>query len=133
VASEAHRGSGHAEKGVWRGPVKKIEAILSPFSLDEVMDALATAGIEIIAATNVKSFGLEKEHTEWYRGTKYTIAFLPAVRIEAFVPDEQWSHLVEIIQAAANRGAIRDGSVLVFGCEEFALVPTGHCARPAFD
>ena len=108
--------------------MKKIEVTLPPFHLDEVMDALATAGIEVIAATSVKSFGLEKEHTEWYRGTKYTIAFLPEVKLEAFVPDEQRSRVVEIIQAVANRGAIRDGSVLVFGCEELALVPMGRCA-----
>ncbi len=96
--------------------MRKIEAVLSPFNLDEIMDALAAAGIEVMAARSVKSFGLEKEQTEWYRGTKYTIAFLPEVRIEALVPDEQWSHVVEIIQAAANRGTIGDGSVLKFGC-----------------
>jgi nitrogen regulatory protein P-II 1 len=106
--------------------MKKIEAVVAPFCLDEVMDAQAAAGIEVIAGGSVKSFGLEKEHTEWYRGTKYTIAFLPEVKIEAFVPDGQWSHVVEIIQAAANRGANGDGSVLVFGCEEFSLVPMGY-------
>jgi nitrogen regulatory protein P-II 1 len=106
--------------------MKMIEAVVPPFCLDDVLDALAAAGIEAVAARSVKSFGLEKEHTEWYRGTKHIIAFLPEVKVEALVPDEQCILAVETIKATLNRRAHGNGRIFIFGCAESTSVPMGH-------
>jgi len=103
--------------------VKKIEIIVQPLCLDEVMDALSAAGIEAPVARNVKRFGLEEGHTGWYRGCEYAIAFTPEVEIEFLVPDEQCLLAVETIKATVNRGARGNGSILIFDCTESAEVP----------
>jgi nitrogen regulatory protein P-II 1 len=109
--------------------MKKIECVVPHLCVDEVMDALAAAGIEAVVARNVKSFGSRKGHTEWYRGTEYSIAFVPEVKVEVLVPDEQCILASETIKATVNRGAQGNGSILIFDCEEFAFVPTADRAE----
>ncbi len=101
--------------------MKKIEAVVPPFCVDEVMDALAAAGIEAVAARSVKSFGSKEGHTEWYRGTEYTIAFMPGVMVEVLVSDEQWILAVETIKATVNRAPHGNGSLVI--CTECTSVP----------
>ena len=106
--------------------MKKIEAVVQTFCLDEVMDALTAAGIEAAVAKNVKSFGPRTSHTEWYRGTEYSIDFAPEVKIEFLVPDEQCYLAVETIKAAVNQRKRGNGSIVIFDCVEFASVPVSE-------
>jgi nitrogen regulatory protein P-II 1 len=94
--------------------VKKIEAIIKPFKLDDVRDALFDQGIRGLTVTEVKGFGRQKGHTELYRGAEYVVDFLPKVKVEVVVPDDQADDVVAAIAGAARTGRIGDGKIFVF-------------------
>ena len=104
--------------------MKKIEAIVKPFKLDDVKEALTGAGIVGMTVSEVRGFGRQKGHTELYRGGEYTVAFLPKMKIEVVVPDERADAVVAIIAGAANTGSIGDGKVFVS-----PLIDAVRCAR----
>lgn len=97
--------------------MKKIEAIIKPFKLEEVKDALAEVGVEGMTVTEVKGFGRQKGHTEIYRGSEYTVDFLPKVKLEIVVADDQCDKAVTTIVTAAKTGKIGDGKVFVLPVE----------------
>lgn len=111
--------------------MKKIEAIIKPFKLDEVKNALAEVGIQGLTISEVKGFGRQKGHTELYRGAEYTIDFLPKVKIEVVVPDSKCDQVVETIQAAAKTGRIGDGKIFIIPCEEAVRIRTGERGEEA--
>jgi nitrogen regulatory protein P-II 1 len=111
--------------------MKKIEAIIKPFKLDEVKNALAEIGIQGLTISEVKGFGRQKGHTELYRGAEYTIDFLPKVKVELVVADNKCDQVVDIIQAAAKTGRIGDGKIFVFACEEAVRIRTGERGEEA--
>ena len=98
--------------------MKKIEAIIKPFKLEDVKEALAEIGIEGMTVTEVKGFGRQKGHTEIYRGSEYTVDFLPKVKIETVLPDAQVQPAVEAIMRAAKTGKIGDGKVFVWTIDD---------------
>jgi nitrogen regulatory protein P-II 1 len=98
--------------------MKKIEAIVKPFKLDEVKEALQGVGIQGMTVTEVKGFGRQKGHTELYRGAEYVVDFLPKIKIELVVSDELADKAVEVIVEAANTGRIGDGKIFVLDIEE---------------
>lgn len=104
--------------------VKKIDAIIKPFKLEEVKDALAEVGIEGMTITEVKGFGRQKGHTEIYRGSEYTVDFLPKVRVEIVLPDDRVKGAIEAILGAARTGKIGDGKVFVSNVEEAVRIRT---------
>ena len=106
--------------------MKKIEAIIKPFKLDEVKNALAEVGVQGLTVSEVKGFGRQKGHTELYRGAEYTIDFLPKVKIEIVVPADKCDRVVEAIQAAAKTGRIGDGKIFILPCEEAIRIRTGE-------
>ncbi|NIR59421.1 MAG: P-II family nitrogen regulator [Gammaproteobacteria bacterium] len=106
--------------------MKKIEAIIKPFRLDEVKDALGEIGVAGLTAIEVKGFGRQKGHTELYRGAEYVVDFLPKVKIEVVVPDAQIPQAVEAIRGAANTGKIGDGKIFVSAIEEAVRIRTGE-------
>jgi len=105
--------------------VKKIEAIIKPFKLDDVTDALHGVGVSGITVTEVKGFGRQKGHTELYRGAEYVVDFLPKVKIEVIVEDDQADRVVEAIAATANTGRIGDGKIFTFAVETALRIRTG--------
>jgi nitrogen regulatory protein P-II 1 len=111
--------------------VKKIEAVIKPFKLDEVKDALNEAGIMGITVTEVKGFGRQKGHTELYRGAEYVIDFLPKVKIEVVVRDEMVPGVVAAIEKAARTGRIGDGKIFVSHVEEAVRIRTGERGESA--
>lgn len=104
--------------------MKKIDAIIKPFKLDEVKDALGEAGIESMTITEVKGFGRQKGHTEIYRGSEYTVDFLPKVRIEIVLPDNRVADAIQAIVSSARTGKIGDGKVFVSNVEEAVRIRT---------
>ena len=106
--------------------MKKIEAIIKPFKLDEVKDALQEAGLQGITVTEVRGFGRQKGHTELYRGAEYVVDFLPKVKIEIVVPDSQVERMVEAIVTAARTGRIGDGKIFVSPVENAIRIRTGE-------
>ena len=104
--------------------MKKIEAIIKPFKLEEVKDALAEIGVEGMTVTEVKGFGRQKGHTEIYRGSEYTVDFLPKVKIEIVTTDEVTDRAVAAIVAAAKTGKIGDGKVFIIGVEHAVRIRT---------
>jgi nitrogen regulatory protein P-II 1 len=104
--------------------MKKIEAIIKPFKLEEVKDALAETGIEGMTITEVKGFGRQKGHTEIYRGCEYTVDFLPKIKLEVVVPDKRLEIAVGAILSAAKTGKIGDGKIFVFHLEETIRIRT---------
>ncbi|TMA36544.1 MAG: P-II family nitrogen regulator [Deltaproteobacteria bacterium] len=106
--------------------MKKIEAIVKPFKLDEVKEALQGIGIQGMTVTEVKGFGRQKGHTELYRGAEYVVDFLPKIKIELVVPDELADKAVSAITEAANTGRIGDGKIFVFQVEEAIRIRTGE-------
>jgi nitrogen regulatory protein PII len=105
--------------------VKKIEAIIKPFKLDDVKDALHEVGVSGITVAEVKGFGRQKGHTELYRGAEYVIDFLPKVKIEVVVEDGLVDNVVEAIENAARTGRIGDGKIFVFDVEQAIRIRTG--------
>lgn len=106
--------------------MKMVMAIIKPFKLDDVREALAEAGIAGITVTEVKGFGRQKGHTELYRGAEYVVDFLPKVKLEVAVTDEQAEQVVEAIVKAAGTGKIGDGKVFVYDLERVVRIRTGE-------
>lgn len=106
--------------------MKKIEAIIKPFKLDDVREALADINITGMTVTEVKGFGRQKGHTELYRGAEYMVDFLPKVKLEIVVPDEQVELCVEAIMKTAQTGRIGDGKIFVFDVERVIRIRTGE-------
>jgi len=104
--------------------MKKIEAILKPFKLEEVKDALAEVGIEGMTVSEVKGFGRQKGHTEIYRGSEYTVDFLPKIKLEIVLGDEKLDEAIGVIVKAAKTGKIGDGKVFVSSVEEAVRIRT---------
>ncbi|HWD18618.1 MAG TPA: P-II family nitrogen regulator [Verrucomicrobiae bacterium] len=111
--------------------MKKIDAIIKPFKLEEVKDALAEVGIEGMTVSEVKGFGRQKGHTEIYRGSEYTVDFLPKIRIEIILGDEQVDAAIEAIVGAAKTGKIGDGKVFVSNIEEAIRIRTAEKGEAA--
>ncbi len=111
--------------------MKKVEAIIKPFKLDDVKEALTEIGIVGMTVTEVRGFGRQKGHSELYRGSEYTIDFLPKVKVEIVVPDSQISKVVETITSAAKTGSIGDGKVFVLDVEESLRIRTGERGEAA--
>jgi nitrogen regulatory protein P-II 2 len=114
-----HRTSGDA-------PMKIVMAIIKPFKLDEVRDALTGIGVHGMTVTEVKGYGRQKGHTEIYRGTEYAVSFLPKLKIEVAVPSEQVDKVVEAITLTAKTGQIGDGKIFVFGLDQAVRIRTGE-------
>lgn len=112
-------------------PVKLVSAIIKPFKLDEVREALSAMGVQGITVTEVKGFGRQKGHTELYRGAEYVVDFLPKVKIEAAVADELVDRVIEAIEGAARTGKIGDGKIFVFPIEQVVRIRTGETGPEA--
>ena len=106
--------------------MKLITAIIKPFKLDEVREALSNLGVQGITVTEVKGFGRQKGHTELYRGAEYVVDFLPKVKLETAVPDALVERAVEAIEAAARTGKIGDGKIFVTQLEQVVRIRTGE-------
>src|SRR5512147_399080 len=111
--------------------MKKIEAIIKPFKLDEVKNALTKIGVQGMTVTEVKGFGRQKGHTESYRGTEYAIDFLPKSKIEIIIPDELVTPVIETIERAAKTGKIGDGKIFLSQVEEVTRIRTGERGKDA--
>jgi nitrogen regulatory protein PII len=111
--------------------MKKIEAIIKPFKLEEVKEALAEVGVQGMTVTEVKGFGRQKGHTEIYRGSEYTVDFLPKVKIEIVVDDAQADNVAGVIVKSANTGKIGDGKVFVSSVEQAIRIRTGETGSSA--
>ena len=105
--------------------MKKVEAIIKPFKLDEVKDALHGIGIQGLTVTEVKGFGRQKGHTELYRGAEYVVDFLPKIKLEIVVTDELVDKVIQAIVESANTGRIGDGKIFVLPLEEAIRIRTG--------
>ncbi|MHA1559082.1 MAG: P-II family nitrogen regulator [Alphaproteobacteria bacterium] len=111
--------------------MKKIEAIIKPFKLDEVKEALQDAGLQGITVTEAKGFGRQKGHTELYRGAEYVVDFLPKVKIEIVLSDDKVDEAVEAIRKAAQTGRIGDGKIFVSSVEQAIRIRTGETGTEA--
>ena len=111
--------------------MKKIEAIIKPFKLDDVKEALAEVGVQGLTALEVKGFGRQKGHTELYRGAEYVVDFLPKVKIEVVVADDQVLKVVEAIERAAKTGKIGDGKIFIIPVDEVVRIRTGERGHDA--
>jgi nitrogen regulatory protein PII len=111
--------------------MKKIEAIIKPFKLDEVKNALNELGIHGMTVTEVQGFGRQKGHVELYRGAEYNIAFVPKVKVEVVVADEMTAKVVAVIQEQAKTGNIGDGKIFVYTIEEVIRIRTGEQGNQA--
>jgi nitrogen regulatory protein P-II 1 len=119
------------EFGMEVSSMKKIEAIIKPFKLDEVKEALHEVGLQGITVLEAKGFGRQKGHTELYRGAEYVVDFLPKVKIELVVDDDMLERAVEAIQQAAHTGRIGDGKIFIMPVEEAIRVRTGETGNEA--
>ena len=106
--------------------MKIVMAIIKPFKLDEVRDALTAAGVHGLTVTEVKGYGRQKGHTEIYRGTEYAVNFLPKIKIEVVVPDDRADGVVEAIAGTAKTGQIGDGKIFVIEVEHAVRIRTGE-------
>jgi len=111
--------------------MKKIEAIIKPFKLDEVKEALQEVGVQGITVTEAKGFGRQKGHTELYRGAEYVVDFLPKVKIEIVVDESRVEPSVDAIQKAARTGRIGDGKIFILNVEEAIRIRTGESGADA--
>jgi nitrogen regulatory protein P-II 1 len=111
--------------------MKKIEAVIKPFKLDEVKEALQQVGLQGITVTEAKGFGRQKGHTELYRGAEYVVDFLPKVKIEVVIGDELVDKAVEAIQNAARTGRIGDGKIFISTIEQAIRIRTGESGTDA--
>ena len=111
--------------------MKKIEAIIKPFKLDDVKEALNEIGIQGITVIEVKGYGRQKGHTELYRGAEYVVDFLPKVKIEIIAPDNQVAKIVDTIEKSAKTGRIGDGKIFVLPIEEVLRIRTGERGEDA--
>ena len=111
--------------------MKMISAIIKPFKLDDVREALSQLGIQGITVTEVKGFGRQKGHTELYRGAEYVVDFLPKVKIEVAIGDQLVDQVIEIIAQSAATGKIGDGKIFVFSMEQAVRIRTGETGEDA--
>ena len=111
--------------------MKLVTAIIKPFKLDEVREALSAIGVQGVTVTEVKGFGRQKGHTELYRGAEYVVDFLPKVKIEAAVDDAIVERVIEAIEAAARTGKIGDGKIFVSALEQVVRIRTGETGKDA--
>jgi nitrogen regulatory protein P-II 2 len=111
--------------------MKLLTAIIKPFKLDEVREALSAIGVQGITVTEVKGFGRQKGHTELYRGAEYVVDFLPKVKIEAAIPNDLLDRVIEAVEKAANTGKIGDGKIFVFDLEQVVRIRTGETGADA--
>ena len=111
--------------------MKLVIAIIKPFKLDDVREALSEIGMQGMTATEVKGFGRQKGHTELYRGAEYVVDFLPKLKIEVAIPDERLDDAMEAIRNAANTGSIGDGKIFVVDLEQVVRIRTGETADAA--
>ena len=111
--------------------MKKIEAIIKPFKLDEVKDALQEAGEHGITVTEAKGFGRQKGHTELYRGAEYVVDFLPKLKIDIVIADDLLEQAIEAIQKSAHTGRIGDGKIFVTNVEQAVRIRTGESGESA--
>jgi nitrogen regulatory protein P-II 2 len=112
-------------------PMKMVTAIVKPFKLDEVREALSSIGVQGVTVTEVKGFGRQKGHTELYRGAEYVVDFLPKVKIEAAVDDSVVEQVIEAVEAAARTGKIGDGKIFVSALEQVVRIRTGETGKDA--
>ncbi len=106
--------------------MKKIEAVIKPFKLDEVKEALGEIDVNGITVLEAKGYGRQKGHTELYRGAEYQVDFLPKVKVELIIPDEKLESAIEVIQKSANTGRIGDGKIFVYNVEKAIRIRTGE-------
>jgi len=111
--------------------MKLVTAIIKPFKLDDVRTALSDIGVQGVTATEVKGFGRQKGHTELYRGAEYVVDFLPKVKLEIAISDEQAEKAIEAISSAANTGKIGDGKIFVQSLEQVIRIRTGETGEDA--
>ncbi len=111
--------------------MKQVTAIIKPFKLDEVREALSAIGVQGITVTEVKGFGRQKGHTELYRGAEYVVDFLPKVKIEAAVQADMVDRVIEAIEKSAKTGKIGDGKIFVFDVEQVVRIRTGETGPEA--
>ena len=111
--------------------MKLVTAILKPFKLDEVREALSAIGVQGITVTEVKGFGRQKGHTELYRGAEYVVDFLPKVKVDAAIKDSLLDQVIEAIEKSAGTGKIGDGKIFVFDIEQVIRIRTGETGEDA--
>ena len=111
--------------------MKLVTAIIKPFKLDEVREALAAVGVQGITVTEVKGFGRQKGHTALYRGAEYVVDFLPKVKVEAAVKDDIVEQVIEAVEKSASTGKIGDGKIFVTGLEQVIRIRTGETGEEA--
>jgi nitrogen regulatory protein P-II 2 len=111
--------------------MKLVTAVIKPFKLDDVREALSEIGVQGITVTEVKGFGRQKGHTELYRGAEYVVDFLPKVKLETAVADERVEQVIEAISGAANTGKIGDGKIFVSPIEQIIRIRTGETGEEA--
>ena len=111
--------------------MKLVTAIIKPFKLDEVREALAAVGVQGITVSEVKGFGRQKGHTELYRGAEYVVDFLPKVKVEAAIKSELLEQVIEAIEKAASTGKIGDGKIFVFDLQQVVRIRTGETGPDA--
>ena len=111
--------------------MKLIMAIIKPFKLDDVREALTPLGVQGLTVSEVKGFGRQKGHTELYRGAEYVVDFLPKVKVEAAIRDEMLEQVIEAIDKSANTGKIGDGKIFVFNLEQVVRIRTGETGADA--
>jgi nitrogen regulatory protein P-II 2 len=111
--------------------MKMVTAIVKPFKLDEVREALSAIGVQGVTVTEVKGFGRQKGHTELYRGAEYVVDFLPKVKIEAAVDDAIVDRVIEAIESAARTGKIGDGKIFISSLEQVVRIRTGETGKDA--
>jgi len=111
--------------------MKKIETIIKPFKLDDVREALSEIGITGMTVTEVKGFGRQKGHTELYRGAEYVVDFLPKVKLEIILPEEQVENCIDAVIQAARTGKVGDGKIFVTSVEKIVRIRTGDLDRDA--
>ena len=111
--------------------MKMVSAVIKPFKLDEVREALSSMGVQGITVTEVKGFGRQKGHTELYRGAEYVVDFLPKVKLETAVADDLVERVIEAIEGAARTGKIGDGKIFVTSLEQVVRIRTGETGQEA--
>ena len=111
--------------------MKMVTAIIKPFKLDEVREALSAIGVQGITVTEVKGFGRQKGHTELYRGAEYVVDFLPKVKVDAAIKDSLLDQVIEAIEKSAGTGKIGDGKIFVFDIEQVLRIRTGETGEDA--
>ncbi|MCE5313243.1 MAG: P-II family nitrogen regulator [Nitrospiraceae bacterium] len=111
--------------------MKKIEAVIKPFKLDEVRDALTSMGIQGMTITEVKGFGRQKGHTELYKGAEYVVDFIPKVKVEVVVPDSLTESVVSLLERTAKTGKIGDGKIFIMPVDDVVRIRTGQRGEAA--